>query len=101
MDHIIYNDAFTSVGKQVTCRITVLLTFNLMGTIKLKLSVTQNCRAFSQHVQACAGTHTSKAITSGISASALHISAFKLKVSTTVLASMVEWHLLRIKPVDV
>jgi hypothetical protein len=99
MDHIIYNDAFTSVGKQVTCRITVLLTFNLMGTIKLNPSVTRNCRAFSQHVQACAGTHTSKAVTSGISASALHISVMKLKLSTTVLASTVELHLIRTKPV--
>jgi hypothetical protein len=38
MDNIIYNGAFTSVGKQVKCRTTVLLTFNLMGTIKMKPS---------------------------------------------------------------
>jgi hypothetical protein len=91
MDHIIYNGAFTSVGKQVKCRTTVLLTFNLMGTIKMKTSMTWNCRAFSQLVQVCAGTHTVKAVRSCMSASALHISTLKLKLSIRILANTVQY----------
>jgi hypothetical protein len=69
-------------------RNTVLLTSSLMGTIKMKPLVTQNCRAFSQEVGTTHSAHSGKAIRICKSASELHISALKLKLSTRILANV-------------